>query len=565
MQPTLPTDAQAGSLRAILGKSLLATARSANDVPMLKPAIALLFPLTASLLSALAAFPAWAEVEIKVGIEQRFGDRPGERLTLSSLAGDTLTLHFLGGDGQPQAVRATSVQLEIVSQPQSEPVLQEWLVLSDHATFETAEASARAWRAKGIETEVTQPERWQVWAKREVYNTPVLRRLLLDNLTAQGETGPRLHSQALRALPRASFVVGGYRYTRDTLEIRSSNRRVRVQGPEGTTLYGGDLRLQPNAYGDFTLVNTVPLETYLRGVVPHEIGPAAPYHAVEAQTILARTYALRNLRRFQADGYELCATVHCQVYKGLSGTVERADTAIRATRGLVLTHNNELVDALYSSSSGGVTAAFTDTWDGAERPYLQPRVDATQALWNLDQRPLDNEAAIRQFLALNRGFNGAQHPLFRWQKTESLAELTAHFQRYLIRRQHPLANFNRIVQMRVTQRSRSGRVLVLEVETDRGVVNLEKNEARSAFGPPRSTLFYIDPVLNANQQLTGYRFVGGGFGHGAGMSQLGSYTLAQQGWRYDRILSFYYPGTRVQPLQDSIVYYREEAALLPVE
>jgi len=523
----------------------------------MKFAIALLLPFAASLLSPLAATPARAEVELDVGIVQRFGDQRGERLILSSLSGDTLTLQFLGGDGQPQTATAGSLPLDIIPQPQNEPVLQEWVVLSDHATFETAEASARAWQAKGIETEITQPERWQVWAKRDVYDTPVLRRLLLENLAEQGETGPRLQSQVLRAVPRVSFVVGGYRYTRDALSIRSGNRRIRVQSSEGTTLYGGDLRLQANAYGDFTLVNEVPLETYLRGVVPHEIGPNAPYNAVEAQAIIARTYALRNRRRFQADGYELCATVHCQVYKGLSGTVERADTAIRATRGLVLTYNNELVDALYSSSSGGVTSAFTDTWDGEERPYLQPRIDAMQGIWNLDQQPLNNEAAIRRFLAQQNGFNGTQSALFRWQKTESLGELAAHFKRYLTRRQHPLANFSRLVKLEVTARSRSGRVLVLEVTTDRGVVKLEKNEARSAFGPPRSTLFYIDPVFNANQQLTGYRFVGGGFGHGAGLSQFGSYTLAQQGWRYDRILGFYYSGTRIQPLNDAIVDYRE--------
>jgi len=63
-------------------------------------------------------------------------------------------------------------------------------------------------------------------------------------------------------------------------------------------LYAGRMRLQPNAHGTYTLVNEVPLETYLRGVVPHEIGASAPYVAVEAQAIIARTHALRNLRRF---------------------------------------------------------------------------------------------------------------------------------------------------------------------------------------------------------------------------------------------------------------------------
>ena len=68
--------------------------------------------------------------------------------------------------------------------------------------------------------------------------------------------------------------------------------------PENARLYAGQLNLQPNAYGTYTLVNKVPLETYLRGVVPYEIGTNAPKAAMEAQAIIARTYALRNLRRF---------------------------------------------------------------------------------------------------------------------------------------------------------------------------------------------------------------------------------------------------------------------------
>jgi hypothetical protein len=76
------------------------------------------------------------------------------------------------------------------------------------------------------------------------------------------------------------------------------------------------------------------VETYLRGVVPHEIGPECSLWAVEAQTIIARTYALRNLRRFAADDYELCADTHCQVYKGLTGTVPLADPSDRGDEGV---------------------------------------------------------------------------------------------------------------------------------------------------------------------------------------------------------------------------------------
>jgi len=100
--------------------------------------------------------------------------------------------------------------------------------------------------------------------------------------------------------------------------------------------------------------------------------------------------------------------------------------------------------------------------------------------------------------------------------------------------------------------------LILQVTTNKGIIELAKNEARSAFSPPRSTLFYVDPIYDKNQKLLGFTFVGGGLGHGVGMSQFGSYKLAQLGWSPEKILSFYYPGTRIQSLSDRLVFWRDK-------
>ncbi|MEA5468802.1 SpoIID/LytB domain-containing protein [Spirulina sp. 06S082] len=543
---------------------------------MKKTALFLLLPCTLSFLPALV-FPNKAqtqaqtqaqietetqrkispEMEIDVGIVQRFGDEAGDRLTLSSTEGDTLTVKFQDGNGQLKTENVSNIVLEIAPKSVESPLLQEWIVLSDVATFETAENSALEWQEKGIEVEVVQPGRWQVWAKRETYNTPILRRMLLENLQERGETNPYLQSEVLNTVPIVSFVINGFRYNRSNLEITSNKNLIRVKEKDNTILFGGSLRVQPNSYGNFTLVNEVPIEVYLRGVVPHEIGPNAPYNSVEAQTVIARTYALRNLRRFQADNYELCATVHCQVYKGLTGTVANADRAIQATRGLVLTHNDELVDALYSAHTGGVTAQFEDIWDGKPRPYLRARIDGANPQWNLAQQPLNNEANFRRFISSKQGFNGTESPVFRWNRQSSIAQLTEDLNKYLEKTKHPLAGIKKILRMAVTERSPSGRILLFTIETDRGVVELQKTEARSAFGPPRSTLFYIDPILDASGNLTGYKFIGGGFGHGVGLNQYGSYTLANLGWKYDRILQFYYPGTVLQQLREGIVFYPE--------
>jgi SpoIID/LytB domain protein len=516
---------------------------------------------------------------LDIGIVQRFGTDADDELVLEPLTGDRLTVQLQNG-GQVETITTNRVTVEVVMEPLDEPVIEERVVLSTHRSFESAEDSANQWRARGIEVEIAQPRQWQVWAKRDVYNTPLLRRLLFQNLQANGASVAFIDTQVKEADAIAAVVMNGFRYHRDEVDISSANSRIRVDSNLDNTnrLYGGDMRLQPNAYGTYTLVNEVPIETYLRGVVPHEIGLAAPPTTIEAQAILARTYVLRNLRRFEIDDYELCADTQCQVYWGLSGADPISDRAIDNTRGLVLTYNNELVDALYSSTTGGVTAAFTDVWNGIDRPYLRSVVDSVQNSWDLDTYRLDNEANFRRFISLESGFNEDDWALFRWREENSLTEIAEDVREYLQSKQHPLATFSQIQGLEVLERSLSGRVQRLRVTTDIGSIDLEKDEVLRALWGPNSTMFYLEPLYqtaatsdNTNaestaaetRQLRGYAFVGGGFGHGVGMSQTGAYNLGDLGWTSDRILGFYYPGTQVQPLSGNIVFWRDPAELEP--
>lgn len=497
------------------------------------------------------------EPELKIGIVQRFGAKPTDVLTLQATTGDRLTIQT---KSQDEAVEATSVKLETVMQPLPKADLVEKVVLSTHRSFETAEDTAKQWRKMGIEVEIAQPERWQVWAKRDVYNSPLLRRFLLLSLKVKGNDTAYLDTQVQQQVPTVNLVVDGKRYTHQEIDITTDKNLIQItQGNQrDLQLYAGRMRLQPNAYGTYTLVNEVPLETYLRGVVPHEIGANVPYSAVEAQAIIARTYALRNLRRFTIDDYELCADTQCQVYKGLSGAVPLADKAIAATSGQVLTYDNQLVDALYSSTTGGVTAAFSDVWQGTDRPYLQPVVDAAGSVWNLSGQSLAEEENFQRFIGLQQGFNEVGWSMFRWRKESSLVQITEDLQRFFKANNSPWAKLKQINQMQVIERSPSGRILKLAVDTDLGRVVLEKDEVRSAFSAPRSTLFYLQPLNKGASSLWGYAFVGGGFGHGVGLSQTGSQRLAKLGWSSERILNFYYPGTEIQPLSDRITFYDEE-------
>jgi SpoIID/LytB domain protein len=558
--------------------------------------------MTACLVSLMAKPSAAQEAPLNptldVGVVQRFGSQPTDEMTLKPEPGDSLTLKFKVGEQEQTVITTGDIKLKVEMQPLAQPEVDERVVLSTHRSFESAEDSAFQWKAQGVEVEMAQPRQWQVWAKQETYRTPLLRRLLMQNLQAHGSRTAFIDTQVKRQEPKAELVVNGVLYRQDQVAITAASDQVNVafnRDEDGEKLYPGNLQLQPNAYGTYTLVNHVPLETYLRGVVPHEIGQGAPQPTVEAQAILARTYALRNLRRFTIDNYQLCADTQCQVYWGLTGVDNRADQAIANTRGLVLTFQNELIDALYSSTTGGVTAPFTNVWNGADRPYLKARVDSVENVWDLSQQSLADENNLRAFIGRKQGFNETGWDMFRWRVESPLADIAKDLRAYLQSKQHPLANFTQIQDLKVLERSPAGRVQKMAITTDRGVVELEKDEILRALYAPNSTLFYIDPVYEAakpqrspqnpsnpqpggqvapepNSQspqptkiLKGFAFVGGGLGHGVGMSQTGAYHLGDLGWTSDRILSFYFPNTQLQPLNNSVVFWKEPASAIATQ
>ena len=534
-----------------------------------------------SAVSMAVTLPAWTpkvfaqtplNPDIKVGIVQRFGEEKADKLTIEAMPGDELTLSFRS-NGEVQTVTTSKVEFDIQMKPLAEPRRDSRVVVSTHRSFESAEAKANQLRAQGIQVELAQPNKWQVWGKRDLYVTDQNQIWLLNQVKQRGFPNAFIDKKTFTQKPQLSWTASGFRYHRDAVSIDSGTKQFKVNKDR----FAGRLYFQTNAYGNYTLVNETPIETYLRGVVPYEIGPKAPPTAVQAQSIIARTYALRNLRRFKVDNYELCATTQCQVYRGLDASTPYVDKAISATTGKVLTYNNELVDALYSSQTGGVTAQFEDVWEGQARPYLRSRIDAApNQVWNLDNKPLSDENNFRQFIGLTKGFNEETWSSFRWKRDSSIKEINQNLRRFLKAEQNPLASFGSVQNIVVARRSKGGRVQQLRVMTDMGEVLLQKDEILRAFDAPNSLLFYVQPksksvpVENASsttpepgavaatkQVLEGFSFVGGGLGHAVGLSQAGSYRLSDIGYSAEQILNFYYPGASLQPLTSSIVYWKD--------
>ena len=134
----------------------------------------------------------------------------------------------------------------------------------------------------------------------------------------------------------------------------------------GATEYRGTAEVMRNAAGTLAGINELPMEEYLYGVVPRELGPVQypETEAQKAQAVAARTYAYANLGKHQNNGYDLSDTVQDQVYGGSTAEHPVSTAAVNDTAGVVATYNGALISALFYATSGGRTANVEDVFSG---------------------------------------------------------------------------------------------------------------------------------------------------------------------------------------------------------
>jgi stage II sporulation protein D len=160
--------------------------------------------------------------------------------------------------------------------------------------------------------------------------------------------------------------------------VRPMSAKVRIGTAASSTAfqidnrsYRGALEVFGNARNALTVVNELPLETYLLGVVPNELSPTTfgQLEALKAQAVAARTYIVRNMGQYKNEGFDICATDACQVYFGAGTENVLASQAVSETSGTIATHNDRPINALYSSTCGGMTEDSGNIFD-EQLPYL---------------------------------------------------------------------------------------------------------------------------------------------------------------------------------------------------
>jgi peptidoglycan hydrolase-like amidase len=161
------------------------------------------------------------------------------------------------------------------------------------------------------------------------------------------------------------------------LIVLARNGRVRINMPGDDPVefdnrtYRGTIEVFANVRNTFTVVDELPLEQYLLGVVPNELSPTTfgQVEALKAQAVAARTYVMRNLGQYKNEGYDICSTDACQVYQGQGTEHPLSSQAVMETRGMIATYQDQPINALYSSTCGGRTEDAENIFD-EKIPYL---------------------------------------------------------------------------------------------------------------------------------------------------------------------------------------------------
>ncbi|MCC6548027.1 SpoIID/LytB domain-containing protein [Candidatus Sumerlaeota bacterium] len=323
--------------------------------------------------------------------------------------------------------------------------------------------------------------------------------------------------------------------------------------------------------GAIVMVNEIPIETYLTGVITGEMSGECPIEFMKAQAIAARSWLLgQPVAPHPSQPYLWCNDDCCQRYQGTGGWSQRAIDAIAQCRGEVLiTETNKYCDARYSKSTGTVSEDAEHVW-GIAIEGLVARLDAPKGSVAEKFFPV-TEANLRDYILgdwtrnndvycsptvvpeetitkyLGRVDETGQY--FRWEKKLSQADL-----RESLTTRGGLTDLATVKSLNPIARGRSGRIRELDVvyanqkgETRTHRINSEY-KIRAALSTKFlfSSCFIVSPDLAADGALKGVTLNGAGWGHGAGLCQIGGLGRALKGQRYDEILLHYYSNVRLE-------------------
>lgn len=334
---------------------------------------------------------------------------------------------------------------------------------------------------------------------------------------------------------------------------------------------------------EVTAINELPVEAYLQSVISSEMSADASSELLKAHAVISRSWLLYQMRKSKVVGssvhssfiqnkeelirwqdredhlhFDVCADDHCQRYQGVTRiSTPQVIEAVSATCGEVLMYDDEICDARFSKSCGGVLEQFSTCWEDEDYPYLQVKRDTA------DKEPipdLTKEDEARKWISSSpdsfcntsdkrvlrqvlNNYDQETNHFYRWVVTYSQLELSE------LVKNRSLTDYGIISDLIPIQRGPSGRLIKLEIVGSKKKCIIGKElEIRHTLSASHlySSAFFVEK----EQRVEGLYFIlhGAGWGHGVGLCQIGAAVMGEKGYTYDAILYHYYPHAQISKL-----------------
>lgn len=332
-------------------------------------------------------------------------------------------------------------------------------------------------------------------------------------------------------------------------------RSVEAVLPGAIELYHGEEG--GDADSRVTLINSLPLETYLEAVVGSEMNPGAPIEFLKAHAVISRSWALGKILNCHHrggcepqtasdtvigwddtaghSGFHVCSDDHCQRYQGVQPISPRALEAIRSTAGEVLRDpDGRLVDARFSKCCGGHTELFSTCWQDEDQACLESFDDPWCDLTTLPQA--DREAVLSVILK-DYDLHSTHGYGFRWQEEVAKTLVEENLRERFGR------SVGKVVGIEPLRRGPSERISLLRVTGTDGHLDIGKELWIRRL---LSTSHLYSSAFEVEDRGDTLMLTGRGWGHGVGLCQIGAANMAVNGHDYRAILSFYYPASSIE-------------------
>ncbi|MFZ5985978.1 MAG: SpoIID/LytB domain-containing protein [Bacillota bacterium] len=434
----------------------------------------------------------------------------------------------------------------------------------DFADLKSLNTKLQEIKQKGIDAYPAYVDKWQIWTGFYVDENDAQMSILYSLEPVLGSNNYQIVNPSptrITAISKTGQVMLMFDSAAAVFQVHPSPKNVpnvlRINSDDKKRFRGG-LEVRRLTGSDMTVINVVPTEQYLYGVVPYEIEASSHPEALKAQAVAARTYTLNNMKKYSRLDFNLCTTVYSQVYKGFAGETVSTNKAVDDTKGKILTYNGKPAAVFYFSSSGGRTEDVKNVWGSSDYPYLKSVEDKYESgkSWRYTWEVTYTAQKIKQIMT-ERGFNlGDIVGIYITKKSEAgrATELVVKGTKdQRIYTNGSTRSFLSLDSQWYTI-STDADVTVKGQGSEPLKTQLAGKKVMTASGLKtiNSTSNSVSIVSSGNVKRTvalvptTYTFTGRGWGHAVGMSQEGAKGMANAGFKYEQILTHYFTGTKVE-------------------